>query len=570
MKSLDWIVLVVWLVFLVSYGLYRGRGSDSVNKYLLAGKTMPWYAMGLSILATQASAITFISTTGQGYVDGLRFAQFYFGLPIAMILISMTAVPIFHRAKVYTAYEYLEKRFDPKTRVLVSVVFLLQRGLAAGIGLYAPAVALSTVVGWSDRWTTVLIGALVVLYTTSGGIKALTWADVQQMTMIFIALATSLFVAFRHFPAGISVSDALHLAGAAGRMNIVDTKLDLTDRYNIWSGLIGGGFLALAYFGCDQSQVQRYLTGKSITESRLSLMFNAVVKIPMQLFILFIGAIVFVLSLFVPSPIIFQPIQAERVAKTASFAPLNAEYQSAFKARRDSAYRFAAAARSPGLDMQGALSDFRRAESGFLAVRQKALAMVEHLDGGSKFDDTNYIFLRFVTTYLPVGLVGLVIGVIFSASMGSTSGEINALATVSVIDIYKRHLMPNRSDRHYLLASRLLTVFWGSYAVAFASFGASGFGALIERVNIVGSLFYGGLLGAFVLAFFFKKVGGTAAFWGVLAGEAAIFSVAAWTSLSFLWYNVVGAVVVVVVALIISAVHPNSRQTLPSELTPAT
>ncbi len=560
MRTLDWIVLVCWLVFLVSYGLYRGRGSDSVNKYLLAGKSMPWYAMGLSILATQASAITFISTTGQGYVDGLRFAQFYFGLPIAMILISMTAVPVFHRAKVYTAYEYLEQRFDAKTRVLVSLVFLLQRGLAAGIGLYAPAVALSAVLGWSDRLTTVLIGVLVVLYTTTGGIKALTWADVQQMTMIFVALAASLIVAIHQLPANISFGDALHLAGAAGRLNIVDTKLDWSDRYNLWSGLVGGGFLALAYFGCDQSQVQRYLTGKSITESRLSLMFNAVVKIPMQLFILFIGTIVFVVSLFVPSPMIFQPIQAARAARSADWTPLEKQYRQAFELRRDSAYRFAAAARNAGAEEHQALSEFRQAESAYSAIRKKGLLLVARLDEGSKFDDTNYIFLRFVTSYLPMGLVGLVIGVIFSASMGSTSGEINSLATVSVIDIYRRFLVRNQTDRHYLFASRVLTVFWGAYAVAFAALGARGFGALIERVNIVGSLFYGGLLGAFVLAFFFKRVGGTATFYGVLAGEAAIFAVAAWTSLSFLWYNVVGCAVVISVALLITFGRPASRQ----------
>src|SRR3954467_14051956 len=339
MRPLDWVVLCAWLVSLVSYGLYRGRGSSTVDKYLLAGKTMPWYAMGLSILATQASAITFISTTGQGFVDGMRFVEFYFGLPIAMVILCATAVPIFHRAKVYTAYEYLEQRFDSKTRALVGSIFLIQRGLAAGIGLYAPAVALSAVLGWSDRLITVLIGLLVVIYTASGGIKALTWADVQQMTMIFIALAISLFVAFHAMPSNISVLDALHLAGAAGRLKVVDLHWNLSDRYNVWSGLIGGGFLALAYFGCDQSQVQRYLTGKSIGQSRLSLLFNAVVKIPMQLFILFIGAMVFVLFLFVPSPIICQPTEAGRASRTAGWKPVEASYRLAFEQRRDAAYR---------------------------------------------------------------------------------------------------------------------------------------------------------------------------------------------------------------------------------------
>ena len=319
MRPVDWIVFFAWLISLVSYGLYRGRGSNTVSKYLLAGKTMPWYAMGLSILATQASAITFISTTGQAYVNGMQFVQFYFGLPIAMVILCATAVPIFHRTKVYTAYEYLEQRFDAKTRALVSVVFLIQRGLAAGIGLYAPAVALAGVLGWPDRIVTVLIGALIVIYTTTGGIKALTWADVQQMGMIFFALIASLAVAIYVLPRQVSFFDAVHLAAGVGRLKIVDFHWNLSDRYNIWSGLIGGSFLALAYFGCDQSQVQRYLTGSSIEQSRLSLLFNAVVKIPMQLFILFIGAMVFAVSLFLQPPMIFQPPEAARAAKTAGW-----------------------------------------------------------------------------------------------------------------------------------------------------------------------------------------------------------------------------------------------------------
>jgi SSS family transporter len=546
MKPLDWVVLCTWLISLVSYGLYRGRGSSTVDKYLLAGKTMPWYAMGLSILATQASAITFISTTGQGFVDGMRFAEFYFGLPVAMVILCITAVPIFHRAKVYTAYEYLEGRFDSKTRALVSIIFLIQRGLAAGIGLYAPAVALSAVLGWSDRLITVLIGALVVIYTASGGIKALTWADVQQMTMIFLALVASLAIAIHALPPSIGFTDALHLAGAAGRLRIVDLHLNWSDRYNLWSGLIGGGFLALAYFGCDQSQVQRYLTGKSVAQSRLSLLFNATVKIPMQLFILFIGAMVFVLSLFVPAPAIFQPREAARVEQSPQWAAVEKQYRHSFEARRNAAYRFAGAARQAG-DTPAALSQFREAQTQFTQSRQEALRLV-----GTKYDDTNYIFLSFVRLFLPVGLVGLVIGVIFSASMGSTSGEINSLATVSVVDLYRRYLVRNQTDRHYLWASRALTLFWGAFAVCFATVGARGFGALIERVNIVGSLFYGGMLGVFVLAFFCKRVGGTAAFWGVIAGEAAIFSTAAFTQLSFLWYNVLGCAVVVSVGLALS------------------
>ena len=553
MRPLDWIVFLVWLISLVSYGLYRGRGSNTVSQFLLAGKSMPWYAMGLSILATQASAITFISTTGQGHVDGLRFVQFYFGLPVAMVILSATAVPIFHRAKVYTAYEYLEYRFDSKTRALTSIIFLIQRGLAAGIGLYAPAVALSAVLGWSDRWITVVIGALVVLYVTTGGIKALTWADVQQMTMIFVALVVSLLVALKSLPSQVSFLGALHLAGAAGRLNIVDTHLNWSSRYNVWSGLIGGAFLALAYFGCDQSQVQRYLTGKSIAQSRLSLIFNASVKIPMQLFILFIGAMVFVLSLFVQEPMIFHPLEAARAAQTTEWQGTEAGYERAFTERRAAAYELTKQ------QTPATIAQFQEAQKVFDSQRRAGLKIVQRLHDGAPFDDTNYIFLSFVKKFLPAGLVGLLIGVIFSASMGSTSGEINSLATVSVVDIYGRYIAPNRDDRHYLIASRFLTVFWGGFAVAFAALGARGFGALIERVNIVGSLFYGGMLGVFVLAFFFKHVRGTAAFWGILVGELAIFSAAGFTSVSFLWYNVIGCVVVVVTALILSGLTPKAE-----------
>ena len=553
MSAVDWFVLFAWLISLVGYGLYRGRGSDSVDKYLLAGKTMPWYAMGLSILATQASAITFISTTGQGYIDGMRFVQFYFGLPLAMVILSVTAVPIFHRAKVYTAYEYLERRFDAKTRALVAGIFLIQRGLAAGIGLYAPAVALSAVLGWSDRLTTVLIGVLVISYTAAGGIKALTWADVQQMTMIFIALVISLIAAFHAMPHGISVTDAFHLAREAGRINPIDFHFDWNDRYNVWSGLIGGGFLALAYFGCDQSQVQRYLTGKSIAQSRASLLFNAVVKIPMQAFILFIGAMVFVLYLFHPAPMIFQPVQARRAAQTSAWKPAELNYAKAFEQRRQAAYNLADANHRSTEDRAAALTRFRQSQIAFEHTHQDALKIVADLNHTDSFDDANYIFLSFVKSYLPIGLIGLLVGVIFSASMGSTSGEINSLATVSVVDIYRRFIVRNKSDRHYLSASRWLTVFWGCYAIGFAIVGARGFGPLIERVNIVGSLFYGGLLGAFVLAFFFKQVGGTATFIGVLAGELAIFAAAAFTQISFLWYNVIGSIVVVTVGLLWSA-----------------
>src|SRR5271168_2795972 len=340
MRPLDWVVMFTWLAFIVSYGLYRGRGSTTMNKYLLAGKSMPWYAMGLSILATQASAISFISTTGQSYTDGMRFVQFYFGLPIAMVILCNTAVPIFHRANVYTAYEYLERRFDAKTRALVSGIFLMQRGLAAGLSLYAPAVVLSLVLGWSDRFTTILMGVLVITYTATGGIKAITWADVQQMSLILAALLLAFFLAIHAMPSDITFRDAVSLAGAAGRLNAVVTKFDWNDRYNLLSGLIGGSFLALAYFGCDQSQVQRYLTGKSIAQSRLSLLFNAVAKIPMQFFILFIGAMVFVFFNYERPPLLFQPVELKNIQQDARFPAVERRYQEAYAHRRDAADQF--------------------------------------------------------------------------------------------------------------------------------------------------------------------------------------------------------------------------------------
>ncbi len=402
MRPLDWVVMFSWLTFIVSYGLYRGRGSTTMNKYLLAGKSMPWYAMGLSIMATQASAITFISTTGQSYTDGMRFVQFYFGLPIAMVILCATAVPIFHRANVYTAYEYLEQRFDSKTRSLVSLIFLIQRGLASGLSLYAPAVVLSVILGWSDRATTILMGVLIMTYISFGGIKAVTWADVQQMALILCGLVLAFVLAVHLLPRDVSFGDAVSLAGAAGRLNAVTLKFDWNDRYNVWSGVIGGMFLALAYFGCDQSQVQRYLTGKSVAHSRLSLLLNAMAKIPMQFFILFIGAMVFVFFIFERPPLLFQPVELKNVRQDARFPAVERRYQEAFAHRREAADEFLRANRSGDpVARTAGIQRFRDAQQEL----NDAHAAGEHLVG-KEFDDTNYIFLSFVTRYLPVGVVG--------------------------------------------------------------------------------------------------------------------------------------------------------------------
>lgn len=568
MRTLDWIVLVGWLLFIVSYGLYRGRGSTTVNKYLLAGKTMPWYAMGLSIMATQASAITFISTTGQSYIDGMRFVQFYFGLPVAMVILSATAVPIFHRAKVYTAYEYLENRFDTRTRALVSLIFLIQRGLAAGIALSAPAIVLSVILGWPDRVTTMVMGSLVVLYTTMGGIKAVTWADVQQMIVIFAALILALGIAITSLPASVSFHDALVVAGAAGRLNAVDLHFDPNSRYNLWSGLIGGMFLALAYFGTDQSQVQRYLTGKSVGQSRLSLLFNAMAKIPMQFFILFIGAMVFVFFTFEKPPLIFQPAALTSVQRTPEYSGLEARYSAAFNSRRAAAEALIAANRSSDKSaQQPAAERYQSAQKAFEETRRDAAKLAASATGVAAFNDTNYIFLSFVTKYVPAGIVGLIIAVIFSAAMSSTSGEINSLATVTVIDVYRRFVKREGTDPHYLLVSRLATAFWGVYAVAFAAYGPT-FGALIEAVNMVGSLFYPVMLGVFVLAFFFKKVGARGAFYGVVIGEAVVLALFKFTNIAYLWYNVIGCIVVVILGVLISALFDDGDVASPRPAVP--
>lgn len=540
MRLLDWVTLVATLASLVLYGLYRGRGSKTINQYLLGGRTVPWYAMGLSIMATQASAITFISTTGQAYVDGMRFVQFYFGLPIALVIISATAVPIFHRAGVYTAYEYLEKRFDAKTRALASAVFLIQRGLGVGVSIAAPSIVLSVIFGWDDRITTLVIGVVIILYTTLGGILAITWADVLQMSIIFCGLIIALLMVVSMLPPEISFVSALHLAGAAGRLNAVDFHFDWNNRYNVWSGVIGGAFLALSYFGCDQSQVQRYLTGKSIAQSKLSLLFNGMAKIPLQCFILFVGAMVFVFYQFEPPPLLFQKPALEKVQHDPAYAAVNQRYEQVVAARKQAAFALAQSPDDPTIKGR-----YRETQKQFDAVRAQAIGLAEKTQH-TTYNDTNYVFLSFVTRYLPAGLVGLIIAVIFAAAMSSSSGEINSLATVTVIDIYKRHIRKRAGDHHYLTVSRIATAFWGLYAMVFAQYGKN-LGSLVEAVNLVGSLFYGSLLGVFVLAFFFRRVTGTGAFVGMIAGEAAIFAAFLLTGISFLWYNVIGCAVVIAV-----------------------
>jgi Na+/proline symporter len=551
MKPLDWIVMIATIIAIPSFGLWRGRRTRTVSEYLLAGKTMPWYAMGLSIMATQASAITFIATTGQAFVDGMRFVQFYFGLPVAMVILSVTAVPIFHRSGVYTAYEYLERRFDARTRALAAIVFLVQRSMAVGIAIYAPAIVMTVIFGWSDRITTLIIGVVCVIYTAKGGIPAVMWTDVLQMSIIFAGLILGLATVVWLMPHGVTFADAVYLAGAAGKLNAVDLRFDPNNRYNLWSGLIGGSFLALGYFGCDQSQVQRYLTGKSVAESRLSLLFNAMAKVPMQFFILFVGAMVFVFYLFIRPPMLFERTATQAVSAQPQFRRAQAGFDRAWEKRREAAQAVNAARKeNDGRKLADSITEYRAAQNEIEAARRQGIDVYEKSQK-TGFNDTNYIFMTFVTTYLPSGVVGLVIAVIFMATMSSSAGELNSLATVSVMDIYRRHFRPDGSDRHYLLVSKLFTAGWGIWAVIFAQY-AKNRGALVEAVNQVGSFFYPVLLGVFTLAFFFPGVRGSAAFWAMLMAEAVIIACALFTDVAFLWYNVIGAVIVVIVGLLLT------------------
>ena len=555
MRILDWLVLLVSLVGIVGYGLYKARGSNTMQSYLLAGKTMRWWVIGLSIMATQASAITFIGTTGQGYADGIRFVQFYFGLPIAMVIIAAVAVPFFHRSGVYTAYQYLEQRFDPKTRTLASIVFLVQRGLGVGLALYAPAVVLSVILGWPESATVWAMGALVVVYTVIGGIKAVMWTDAQQMVVMLAGIVVAFFAAVNGLPSEVSFSDGLYLSGVSGKLRAVDLSFDWQNRYNIWSGIIGGAFLALAYFGTDQSQVQRYLTGRSIAHMRFSLLFNSVVKVPLQFVILLTGALVFAFFLFEQPPLLFNDVDRQRIEASANpaFTAVEQRYDEAFDERRQAA-RGLLETRTAAAQQR-----FRAADQTLQETRRDAIALVEE-QKGETYNDTNYIFLTFVMQHLPVGIVGLIIAAVFAAAMSTISAELNSLATATVVDHYQRYLFKGREDAHYARVARYVTAFWGLYATTFASFGGQ-LGSLIEAVNIVGSLFYGSMLGVFVLAFAPWRSNGHGAFAGMLAGLAAVAWTSQNTSISFLWYNVVGCIVAVIAGLLVSRMFPVERRT---------
>lgn len=571
MRTLDWIVLAGFLIFVVVYGVWRGRRNRDLDGFLLADRDMRWWTIGLAIMATQASAITFLSTPGQAYADGMRFIQFYFGLPIAMVVLSITAVPIYHRLKVYTAYEYLEGRFDLKTRSLAAILFLIQRGLACGLTIYAPALIISLLLGWNLYIMNLVIGVLVIIYTASGGNKAVNHTHFVQMIIILGGMLAAFVIMVSLLPRDVSLIDASYVAGKMGRLNAIDFSFDINNRYNFWSGLIGGFFLALSYFGTDQSQVGRYLTGKSVAQSRLGLLLNGIVKVPMQFFILFIGAVLFAFYQFVAPPLFFNHVEAGKLKSTAQgaqYEELEKRHASLFEEKRSSV-RQLLSARHSGDDaaIDAATGSILSAQERMEGVRAEAVELIESVNPRAETNDSNLVFLTFVITYLPAGLVGLVMAAVLSASMSSTSAELNALASTTIVDIYQRRFKRKASDRHYVIVSKLATVFWGIFAILFAQY-ATQLGSLIEAVNILGSLFYGTILGIFLVAFYVKRVGGTAAFAAALVAEAVVILCFMYTGISFLWYNVIGCLVVIFVALIIQRFLPPAaaRPVVSSEL----
>jgi Na+/proline symporter len=561
LSALDWLVLAATLAAIVIYGMWRGRRHQHLEGYLLADRQMRWPTIALSIMATQASAITFLSTPGQAYTDGMRFLQFYLGLPIAMIILCAFFVPVFHRLKVFTAYEFLERRFGIKTRTITASLFLLQRGLSTGITIYAPALIISVLLGWNIHITNIVIGTLVILYTTTGGTRAVSWTHVQQMLIILGGMATALVIAIRSIPADITVIEAVKVAGRMGRLNAIDFTFDFTTPYNFWGGMIGGLLVALSYFGADQSQVQRYLTGETLTESRLGLLFNGMVKVPMQFFILFTGAMVFVFYQFVAPPLIFNTVERAKIGASRyalDFDKLEAKHNEQFNDKRTRVHALVDAMRSgDSKQVSRATDELRVAQAQEKAIHAEAVDLLKQNDKKADGTDTNYIFLTFVLRFLPAGVVGLVMAAIFCASMSSTASGLNSLASSSVIDIYKRHVNPHATQHEYVRVSRWLTVGWGLFAIGFAEY-VNRLGSLIEAVNRLGSLFYGTILAVFVLALFTKELGEKPVIAGAIIAEAATIYCWLFTKMAWLWWNVVGFAVAIVAALIIEKLLPGT------------
>ena len=553
MQQIDWFILIGTLLFIVLYGTYKSRGSKDVTQYLKGGSDSRWWTIGLSVMATQASAITFLSTPGQAFHSGMGFVQFYFGLPIAMVIICLVFIPIYHRLKVFTAYEYLETRFDLKTRTLTAILFLIQRGLAAGITIFAPAIILSAVLGWNLVMLNIIIGVLVIIYTVSGGTKAVSVTQKQQMAIIFGGMFVAFLLILNYLPLDITFTKALEIAGASGKMEILDFSFDINNKYTFWSGIIGGTFLALSYFGTDQSQVQRYLSGKSMKEMQMGLIFNGLLKIPMQFFILLVGVMVFVFYQFNSSPLHFNPSAVTDV--------LNSPYAAQYQDLQDKKNTLEIAIKKQQLnytvlDDQGqkqtVLSDIKALQSQEDQLRIRSKELIKKANPKAEINDKDYVFIHFILNNLPRGLIGLLLAVILSAAMSSTASELNALGSTTTIDLYRRNNQ-GRSNKHYLMASKGFTMLWGIIAIGVACV-ANLFENLIELVNIIGSIFYGNVLGIFLLAFFFPYVKSRAVFIAAISTQGIIVYIWWIDLMPYLWLNVVGAILVIAIAFIFQVV----------------
>lgn len=571
MELFDWIVLIGTLAFIVGYGYWKTQGSKNVEDYILGGKKAQWWTIGLSVMATQASAITFLSTPGQAFHDGMGFVQFYFGQPIAMVFICLVFIPIYHRLKVYTAYEFLESRFDLKTRTLAAFLFLIQRGLGAGITIYAPAIILSAVLGWDLKTLNIIIGIMVIIYTVSGGTQAVSVTQKQQMFVIMVGMFSAFFLVLSYLPEDLNFAKALKIAGANNKLNILDFSLDTRSRYTFWSGITGGFFLALAYFGTDQSQVQRYLSGRSVRESQLGLVFNGLLKVPMQFFILLVGVMVFVFYQYQHSPLNFNP--------AAITAIENSEYKNEYQLleerhrKLESKKKIAQEHYSAVLDVKdyemivSAKNRIQAINEAERANREEARTLINKADPSIETNDKDYVFIHFILDNIPTGLIGLLLAVIFSAAMSSTASELNALGTITTMDLYKRNQKKDHEPSHYLKASRWFTLLWGIIAILFASF-ASLVDNLIQLVNIIGSIFYGNVLGMFLIAFFIRYIGRHAVFSAGVITQIAVIGIyyfaihihdAGSEKLGYLWLNFIGCALVILLSLIFESIHRSGK-----------
>jgi SSS family solute:Na+ symporter len=563
MHPIDWAIIGIYLVWMIWDGLRLTKRSGEIEGYFLGGRSLPWWTVGLSVMATQLSAITMIGTTGQGYADGMRFLQFYYALPLAMIILSLTLVPFFHDAKVYTAYEYLERRFDARTRAFTSLLFLLSRSMSLGVVISAPAVVLSVVLGLGVTQTVLVTAVPTIVYTMFGGVQAVAWTDVKQMVLIVGGLVATVVVLLAGFPGEVGIGDALRLAGSTGRLQTFDFTFDLSNQYTFWSGTIAALFLFCSYFGTDQSQVQRYLTTPSVDQARSSLLMSAYWKIPLQALVLLVGVLMFVYYVFAPAPMLFDS-RYERVLRDGSrasdYATLEAQF-GASSASRAAAARAIVRARAAGDSalLDAASRQFKASEAEVRKTRDDARALVREASGDAAYNDVNYVFPTFITTRMPVGLVGLLIAAIFAAAMSTIAGELSALSTASVIDFYRRFIRAEASDAHLLRVSKIATVFWGVFASMVAIWAAA-LGSLIEVVNRFGSFFYGSILGVFILAVAAPRATANGAFVGLLAGMGSVAWAARYTNVAFLWHNVIGAVAVVIVGLVVSALDRGDRR----------